>query len=109
MDIKTLIHALAESELGYDVLARAGLQPRHSWLERALTGIGIFAGGVLVGAGLGLIFAPMRGDEFRQKARESIEEWRTRMAAMGEQVQEQVANVTASARAKVGRPEADNP
>lgn len=41
------------------------------------TGLGLFSVGVLVGAGLGLMFAPSRGNEMRQKMGER---WKTRRA-----------------------------
>jgi len=41
------------------------------------TGLGLFSIGVLVGAGLGLMFAPSRGNEMRQKMGER---WRSRRA-----------------------------
>ena len=46
-------------------LAAIGLQPRRSATEFILPVIGIFGVGVLVGAGLGLMFAPKRGSELR--------------------------------------------
>jgi gas vesicle protein len=39
------------------------------------TGLGLFSIGVLAGAGLGLMFAPRRGDEMRQVLNEA---WRNR-------------------------------
>jgi len=46
-------------------LAAIGLQPRRSAGDYILPVIGIFGVGVLVGAGLGLMFAPKRGAELR--------------------------------------------
>jgi hypothetical protein len=48
-----------------EMLKRLGLEERSPWGD-AFTGFGLFAVGVLVGAGLGLMFAPKRGDEMRQ-------------------------------------------
>lgn len=48
-----------------EMLKRLGLEERSPWGD-AFTGLGLFAVGVLVGAGLGLMFAPKRGDEMRQ-------------------------------------------
>jgi hypothetical protein len=42
-----------------------------------LTGLGLFSVGVLVGAGLGLMFAPAAGGELRQRMGER---WRSRRA-----------------------------
>lgn len=46
-------------------LARLGLQQRPSLLERLLPAVGIFAGGVVVGLGIGLLIAPRSGAETR--------------------------------------------
>lgn len=48
-----------------DMLKRLGLEERTPASD-VFTGLGLFAVGVLVGAGLGLMFAPRRGDEMRQ-------------------------------------------
>jgi hypothetical protein len=47
-----------------ELLRRAGLQERSAAGD-FMGGIGLFALGILVGAGLGLMFAPRRGDEMR--------------------------------------------
>jgi hypothetical protein len=46
------------------ILDRLGLEERTPAGD-FFTGLGLFSIGVLVGAGLGLIFAPKRGDEMR--------------------------------------------
>ena len=48
-----------------DVLEALGLEERSSAWSTAFTTIGVFALGCLVGAGLGLAFAPKSGEEFR--------------------------------------------
>jgi hypothetical protein len=57
-----------------ELLKRMGLEER-SPAGDFFTGLGLFAVGVLVGAGLGLMFAPKRGDEMRQAVGEA---WRSR-------------------------------
>jgi hypothetical protein len=57
-----------------EMLKRVGLQQRSATGD-AFTGLGLFAVGVLVGAGLGLMFAPKRGDEMRQLVGEA---WKSR-------------------------------
>jgi hypothetical protein len=57
-----------------DMLRRIGLQQRTPTSD-VFTGLGLFAVGVLVGAGLGLMFAPKRGDEMRQLVGEA---WKNR-------------------------------
>lgn len=53
-----------------ELLWRIGLQQRPSTFERVLPSAGIFAGGVLVGIGIGLLFAPRSGAETRASIRE---------------------------------------
>jgi len=50
-----------------DVLEAIGLEERSSAWATALGTIGIFALGCLVGAGIGLAFAPKSGEEFRSE------------------------------------------
>ena len=57
-----------------DLLERIGLE-RRTPAGDFFTGLGLFAVGVLVGAGLGLMFAPKRGDEMRTALNEA---WRNR-------------------------------
>jgi hypothetical protein len=57
-----------------DILERMGLE-RRTPTGDFFTGLGLFAVGVLVGAGLGLMFAPKRGEEIRSALNEA---WRNR-------------------------------
>lgn len=57
-----------------ELLKRIGLEERSATGD-FFTGLGLFSVGVLVGAGLGLMFAPRRGEEMRQNVREA---WRQR-------------------------------
>ncbi len=50
-----------------DVLEYLGLQTRKSTMDYALPALGIFAGGVLFGAALGLLLAPKPGSELREE------------------------------------------
>ena len=56
------------------LLDRLGLE-RTTPTGDFFTGLGVFAIGVLVGAGLGLMFAPKRGDEMRSALNDA---WRHR-------------------------------
>ena len=49
------------------MLEAIGLEERSSAWATALGTIGIFALGCLVGAGIGLAFAPKSGEEFRNE------------------------------------------
>jgi hypothetical protein len=55
--------------MGYDiedVLELAGLQRRRSILEAVLPALGLLAAGAVIGAGVGLAFAPSSGRRLRQ-------------------------------------------
>ncbi len=56
------------------LLRQVGLEERTPGSD-FLTGLGLFSVGVLVGAGLGLLFAPGRGEETRARVSEA---WRSR-------------------------------
>ena len=51
-----------------DVLETIGLQQRRSVYGALLPAIGILGAGILVGAGLGLLFAPSSGKVLRREA-----------------------------------------
>jgi hypothetical protein len=55
-----------------DVLEAVGLQERHSAWATTFGSIGIFALGCLVGAGIGLAFAPKAGNELRTDIGEKV-------------------------------------
>jgi hypothetical protein len=55
-----------------DVLEALGLEERSSGWATALGTVGIFALGCLVGAGIGLAFAPKSGEEFRSELGERM-------------------------------------
>jgi hypothetical protein len=56
------------------LLRRIGLEQRSPTSD-VFSGLGLFAVGVLVGAGLGLMFAPKKGEEIRQVMNDA---WRNR-------------------------------
>jgi hypothetical protein len=53
------------------ILERMGLE-RRTPAGDFFTGLGLFSVGVLVGAGLGLMFAPKRGNEMRAMLNEAL-------------------------------------
>jgi hypothetical protein len=55
-----------------EILKLVGLQTRSSASDFILPSIGIFAVGVLVGVGMGLLLAPRPGSELREELRETI-------------------------------------
>jgi|GEM_PF-1340406 len=60
-----------------NILRQLGLEQRSPGSD-FLTGLGLFSVGVLVGAGLGLLFAPKRGEDVRAMV---SDRWRNRNAA----------------------------
>jgi gas vesicle protein len=70
MTWKAMRSAIGRDEL----LDRMGLE-RQTPTGDFFTGLGLFAVGVLVGAGLGLMFAPKRGEEMRGALNEA---WKNR-------------------------------
>ncbi|MGZ6144125.1 MAG: YtxH domain-containing protein [Myxococcales bacterium] len=69
-----------------DVLEALGLEERSSAWSTAIGTIGIFALGCLVGAGIGLAFAPKSGEEFRSELGERMRKKADEMG-VGEQFQ----------------------
>ncbi len=61
------------------LLKRVGLEERSPGSD-FLTGLGLFSVGVLVGAGLGLLFAPRRGEDLRALMQDA---WRNRPGRQG--------------------------
>src|SRR5437899_11896877 len=55
-----------------DVLQAIGLQERRSAFATAFGSIGIFVLGCLVGAGIGLAFAPKAGNELRNELGDKV-------------------------------------
>jgi hypothetical protein len=68
-----------------ELLKRLGLEERSATGD-VFSGLSLFAVGVLVGAGLGMMFAPKRGNEMRQMLNET---WRNRGRA-GQDFNQQV-------------------
>ncbi len=68
------------------LLRQLGLEQRTPGSD-FFTGLGLFSIGVLVGAGLGMLFAPKRGEDMRAMVSEA---WRkrdaNRLAEVGQQI-----------------------
>lgn len=52
-----------------DILQAIGLETRKSVGDYLMPALGVFGAGLLVGAGLGLLFAPKAGDQLRSDLR----------------------------------------
>lgn len=80
MDWKKAINEMNKSatdkyDEGYHALLdRMGLQEKRNATDVVLPMIGVFGAGLAVGATLGLLFAPKRGDALRHDLRHSIED-----------------------------------
>ncbi|MBI5547077.1 MAG: YtxH domain-containing protein [Deltaproteobacteria bacterium] len=72
-----------------DLLDALGLQTRRTAMDVVLPGLGLFAAGLLVGAGLGLLLAPKSGTELRADLAD-------RIGTAGEKTSGQMAETTPS-------------
>lgn len=61
------------------LLDRMGLEQKRSTMEIILPVLGVFGAGIAVGATLGLLFAPKRGEEIRGDLRHRLEDLRERV------------------------------
>ena len=64
-DLKHSLHDLDRDQ----VFATLGMESRRSTLEKATYAMALVGTGVLVGAGLGLMFAPRAGQQLREDLR----------------------------------------
>ena len=56
-----------------DILHAIGLETRKSLFDYLVPVLGIFSAGLLVGAGLGVLFAPKRGSDLRTQLRGKVD------------------------------------
>lgn len=86
VDLKKLVgNAQRQASTTYDrsvdaLLERLGLEPKRSTMEVMLPALGVFGAGIAVGAALGVLFAPKRGDQLRSDLRHRIGDLRDRSA-----------------------------
>ncbi len=92
MDLRKTINQL-NSQLNhtYDngmerVLDRLGLETKRDTTDYIMPSLGIFSAGLVVGAALGLLFAPKRGNEVRSEIRGRLDDLRTRGAERYEEL-----------------------
>ena len=71
MRIEDILQALPSKE---DIASAVGLQPRASTTGDMLTSFAIFGTGMILGAGLALLFAPKAGHEIRHDIAEKVGE-----------------------------------
>lgn len=71
MKLEDILHALPSKE---DIASAVGLEARASTTGDMLTAFGIFGTGMILGAGLALLFAPKAGHEIRHDIAEKVGE-----------------------------------
>ena len=80
MDIaKSLAGGLPSAE---EIIRALGLQTRRSAAGDVVPSVALFGAGLLVGAGLALLFAPTAGRELREELGERAAELRERAASV---------------------------
>jgi hypothetical protein len=60
------------------LLERLGLEQKRSSMEVILPALGIFGAGMAVGAAMGVLFAPKRGEELRGDLQRQVDQLRER-------------------------------
>jgi len=80
MKIDELLRALPSRE---DIIHAVGLQSQPSKSEDIVMTLGIFGTGILLGAGLALLFAPKAGAEIRRDLAKRVGEFSDRLGANG--------------------------
>ena len=71
MTIEDILQALPSKE---DITRAVGMETRTSASGEMLTAFALFGGGMILGAGLALLFAPKTGQEIRQDIAETVGE-----------------------------------
>ena len=87
MKIEDILRALPSKD---DITSAVGLEARSSTTGNMLTAFAIFGTGMILGAGLALLFAPKAGQEMRHDIAEKVGE-------IGENLLEQAPQPTARA------------
>jgi len=104
MELKQLLENLNTSVSGsYDrgmdqMLDRMGLEHRQATKDVVLPALGIFGAGIAVGATLGLLFAPKRGEDLRDDIRHSLEDLRQKSAEEYNELREKSEEALRAAR-----------
>lgn len=69
MTLEDLLQALPSKN---DLAGAIGMQPRHTMAQDATSVLGLFGTGMIIGAGLALLFAPKPGQELRKDLAEKV-------------------------------------
>ena len=104
MELKRLLENVNNPVSGSDdrgveqLLDRLGLEQRRATKDVVLPALGIFGAGIAVGAGLGLLFAPKRGEDLRDDIRHSLEDLRQKSAEEYNELREKSEEALRAAR-----------
>lgn len=107
MDFKKILNDMNKQVTSsYDtgvesLLERMGLEQKRSTVEMMLPMLGVFGAGIAVGATLGLLFAPKRGDELRHDLRDRIDDLRERLPENFDQARSQAKDTLESVKEEV--------
>jgi gas vesicle protein len=107
MDLNDLLENLNTSvSSSYDrnmekMLDQLGLEQKRATQDVVLPALGVFGAGIAVGASLGLLFAPKRGQELRSDIQDSLEDLREKSAEEYEELREKSEEALQAAREKV--------
>ncbi|MFU8802812.1 MAG: YtxH domain-containing protein [Bradymonadaceae bacterium] len=108
MDFKKILNDMNKQvsstyDSGMDTfLDRMGLEQKRSTMELMLPMLGVFGAGIAVGASLGLLFAPKRGDELRGDLRHRIDDLRERMPENFDELRGQAKDTLENVKEEVG-------
>lgn len=83
------------------LLDQLGLQKKRQPVDVILPALGIFGAGLAVGATLGLMFAPKRGDELRGELKERLDDLRERSAEQYRELKHKSEKAIEQARARM--------
>lgn len=84
---------IARALSGDDLLGYVGLQQKRRLTGYVIPGLGIFAAGVLAGAGIGLLIAPTPGRELRHQLGTRYQKVRSRLGATTEHLRDRIVSV----------------
>jgi hypothetical protein len=82
------------------LLDRLGLERKHDTMDIVLPALGIFGAGIAVGAALGVLFAPKRGDEIRSDIRHQLDDLKKAGAESYDQLKHKGEEAIGKAREK---------
>lgn len=112
MDVRRLLeNAQGSVRSTYDsgvesLLERLGLEQKRSTMEIVLPALAIFGTGLAVGAALGVMFAPKRGDELRTDLRHRIGDLKDRSVEQYESLRHRGEELLEEEKANGARTEA---